>query len=298
VEFTAVPSSDDPKGGIPAAPTYTTQAWEVFGSISHEMSDYERNGVAVGAVLLNLPGYDVELSHGTVGVEYDFNANFSVGGAFIATDGEVDFDNGNDIDLERYGFALYGSYYRENAIPNASFYSDLLYGYSEGDYDTRRRTPGGVFLGNTDSATHLLESNSGLVFSQGKLSHGPTLGLAWQSGEIDGYTEPGPGGLNYASTDVDSLIGSLGYQVSYRIPVSRGELILQGRAAWEHQFEDQEFTFAGNSIGAVVDDDAAALGAGLLWQFQPNAYAVLDYQARLSADFDHHHLALRVGCTF
>lgn len=291
-------ASHDPKGGIPSAPTITSQAWEVFGSISHERSDFARNAVAVGTVALNLPGYDVDLTHGTAGVEYDFDNNLSAGAAFIATEGDVDFNNGSSYDLDRSGFAIYGSYFRENTLPNAALYSDLLYGYSEGDYDTSRNTPGGAFRGNTDSATHLLEFNSGLVYTHGSLSHGPTVGLAWQTGEIDGYTEQGVGGLNYPSTDVDSLTSSLGYQASYRIPITQGELILQGRVAWEHQLEDQDLNFAGNSIGGVVDDDAAVLGTGILWQFHQNAYAVLDYQSRLSGDIDHHNLTLRVGYTF
>ncbi len=284
-------------GPVADSPTYieVTRPWEVFGSVSYQTSDFERS--RFGAV--TLPGYDLDLFHGTVGVEYDINANFSVGAAFIGTDGDADFENGNKIDVQRYGVGIYGSYYREDAIQGIglsnAFYADLLYGYSEGDYDIRRATAAGRVRGSTDSATHLIELNTGLNFTQGDLRHGPILGLAWQDGKVNGFTDKA--GLRYGKVDVESLVSSVGYQVSYAIQTGAGLIIPQFRAAWEHEFEDQSIRFLGAKAGNT-SEDVAALGAGVLWQFHESVYATLDYQARLSSDVDTHQVTLRLGVAF
>jgi uncharacterized protein YhjY with autotransporter beta-barrel domain len=286
------------KGGAVAI-TETVRPWEVFGSVGYQTSEFDRSTIGAGPFFL--PGYDLDVAHGTAGVEYDFNSNFSVGGALIGSDGDAGFDDGSKIDVQRYGIGLYGSYYRENAISGLkvanSFYADLLYGYSQGDYDTFRRAGAALFSGSTESSTHLVDLNTGLNFHRGNLRHGPTLGLAWQNGEIDGYTEAGAGGLTYAETDVDSVVTSVGYQASYAVETAAGTIVPQLRAAWEHEFEDQGVQFAGATIGGT-DDDTAVLGAGVLWQFHELAYSVLDYEARLAEDLDRHQVNLRVGLTF
>ena len=114
---------------------------------------------------LSLPGYDANLLHGTVGLEYDFNRNFSLGVAVIGTTGDIDLTDGSDIDVDRYGVAIYGSYHREIQLAGnpASFYADLLYGYSEGDYDIDRRLNGNSIDGSTDTDSNLIQFNTGCV---------------------------------------------------------------------------------------------------------------------------------------
>jgi hypothetical protein len=46
------------------------------------------------------------------------------------------------------------------------------------------------------------------------------------------------------------------------------------------------------------DGDKAVLGAGVLWQFHQDFYALLDYQARLGESAESHNLVLRVGGVF
>lgn len=289
-------SSKDAKASIPPAYTSVTRPWEVFASFSYQNADFDSSSLGGG---LALPGYEVDLYHATVGVEFDINANFSVGLAFIGTEGDADFTNGGDIDIQRYGGAVYGSFYKDDIIPGLALshavYADLLYGYSESDYDVTRRAGANRFSGSTDGGTHLIELNSGITFSHGSLKHGPYVGLAWQNGKIDAFTDNG--GLSYEDIDVDSLVSTLGYQVSHTFQTGLGAVVPQFRVAWEHEFEDQSFNFLGNSIGER-DDDAAVVGLGVLWRFHERAYAVFDSQARFSGDVDTYQVGIRATYQF
>lgn len=270
--------------------------------MSYQQSDVEETSISLNNLNFLIDGYELDLYSGSAGVEFTLNPNFSVGAAFLVSDADGSFDNGSDLDMTRYGGAIYGSYRRQDAITNIgianAFHADLLYGYSTGDYDTDRVTgPATSATGTTDSHSNLLDLNIGLTFAQDAFRHGPIAGLAWQTGSIDGYTESGPGATVIPETDVDSLRSSFGYQVSYFVPVSGGVLIPQVRATWEHEFEDGGVNFLGSSLGRLAED-TAVFGTGVLWQFNPNAYAVLDYDGRFSGDFDSHQVTLRLGATF
>ena len=107
-----------------------------------------------------------------------------------------------------------------------------------------------------------------MSFRNGAIQHGPTAGLFYQTGEIDSFDENGVGGLSNDSEDIDSFRLQLGYQASYTIASSAGDIIPQVRAAWEHEFEDDGTSVGGFDLGEP-DTDISVLGASVLWQFHP-----------------------------
>ncbi|MEM9081597.1 MAG: autotransporter domain-containing protein, partial [Verrucomicrobiota bacterium] len=287
---------------IPEASVTTyTRPWEVYGTIGYTSASYDaQTALTQGAsVATAIPGYDVDLLHGTVGVEYDLDENFSVGAAIVASTGDIDLDDGSEVDTDRFGFAIYGSFFRNVSalgVP-AAFHADLLYGYSQASYDSDRVTGGGIASGDTDGDSHVIQLHTGLSFENNNFTHGPIAGLFYQTGTIDGYSETGPGALSYSDVDVDSLRSQLGYQASYEISTQVGKVVPQVRAAWEHEFEDDEIIVSGLSLGEPASD-IAVLGAAVYWQFHSSAYAVLDYEARLADNFDSHTIWLRIGAEF
>ncbi|NNM30851.1 MAG: DUF1194 domain-containing protein, partial [Akkermansiaceae bacterium] len=230
------------KGGqeLLGPPTTTWKRWEVFGSVGYFTSEVDEQAIVPGQVFV--PGFDVDAINGTVGIEYDVNRNWSLGAAVVGSDGEADIDGGSDIDIQDLGLAVYASYFRADAFnamgAPADFWADLLYGYNSGEYDTKRVTVGGLANGSTDTSSHLVEFNAGLNISNGSVIHGPYAGLAFMDGEVDAFTETGPGAVSYPEVDIESTVSTLGYQVSFPMETARGKVVPQVRAAWEHEFED------------------------------------------------------------
>jgi outer membrane lipase/esterase len=115
------------------------------------------------------------------------------------------------------------------------------------DYDVTRDVRMGVAMrhhaGSTDGSNTAVGVNGGYEFGQGALRNGPVAGLLWQSIDVDGYSENNVSStaLAYSDQSVDSLVGSLGWQVRYQAGSWEPYL----RATWDHEFEDgQEEVFA------------------------------------------------------
>jgi outer membrane autotransporter protein len=74
-------------------------------------------------------------------------------------------------------------------------------------------------------------------------------------------------------------------------------LVPQGRAAWEHEFEDDQNTALGLP-GGEIDEDIAVLGAGIGYYMTSHWNVVLDYEARLGSENQSHYVGLKAGYEF
>lgn len=269
---------------------------EVYASVFYETINSDDDGSAAipGGPIVGLPGYDTDIWGGNVGIEHSFNQNWALGGAIFASDSDTDVDDGSDVDSDRYGVAIYGSYYKKNAIKSADFYADLLYAYSQGEIETSRTGVNGLLTGDTDSDINTIEFNIGLNLKKGSCTHGPYASLTWSDGSIDAFTEEGVGGLDYSETDIESLRSRLGYQVS---TVVNERMVWQVRGAWEHEFENDSITVGGLLLGSP-DEDQAVLGTGFQYFINNQWRLILDYEARLSSDYDAHNILFRAGYSF
>jgi len=114
--------------------------------------------------------------------------------------------------------------------------------YSQLDFDTDRQIPLGPALrthhGDTDGTNTTVGIAAGWDFVHEALRHGPVASLLSQSIDVDGFAESEPAlstSLAYPDQSFDSLIGSVGWQASYRI--SDG-LEPYARLTYDHEFED------------------------------------------------------------
>jgi outer membrane autotransporter protein len=239
----------------------------------------------------------VDIFGGSAGFEYRFNERWSTGFALAASSTDVDMTFVGNSDIDTIALVPYVSYYQANAFAGADLYADAMYVYGMNEYDINRISGGGIASGSPDGDYHQIEVTSGLNFRAGTLVHGPYASLRWMDGTIDSYTETGPGAAAFPSSDYESLATNLGYQVSYPIQMSGGVLVPQGRAAWEHEFEDQQNAAFGLP-GGEIDEDIAVLGAGLGYYMTSHWNVVLDYEARLGSENQSHYVGLKAGYEF
>ncbi|KAF1711014.1 autotransporter domain-containing esterase [Pseudoxanthomonas sangjuensis] len=117
---------------------------------------------------------------------------------------------------------------------------------------------------------------AGYEFGDGAFRHGPVAGVVSQSIEVDGYAESGGGStaLSYPKQELDSLVGSAGWQASFAINEHARPY---ARLTWDHEFEDapeqahaqlQSIPQAGEYAvpGLAVDDDYGTLRFGVRTQ--------------------------------
>ncbi len=116
--------------------------------------------------------------------------------------------------------------------------------YSRLDFDIERQVALGpalrVHRGSADGSNLTAAVNAGWNFGDGDLQHGPVLSLVSQRIDVDGFAESDPAlstSLAYPDQSYDSLVASVGWQVSYQIdPRLRPYL----RATFDREFEDPE----------------------------------------------------------
>ncbi|MBD9367186.1 autotransporter domain-containing protein [Xanthomonas sp. XNM01] len=179
--------------------------------------------------------YDGMAPSGLFGV--DWARDGMVFGGFLGY-GRLDADFGQNrggftqSDVTIGGFA---GWYGERTWVNAQA------SYTRLDYDVDREVHLGPALrrhsGSADGRNVSVGLSGGYSFGEGAFTHGPVASLLWQKVEVDGYTESNTAStaLIYGDQEIDSLVGSLGWQASYDI----GPAVPYIRATWDREFEDR-----------------------------------------------------------
>ena len=91
--------------------------------------------------------------------------------------------------------------------------------------------------GQADGSTLAVAVHAGWELGEGALRHGPVLGVSFQDTQLDAYAENGGGAtaLDHAQTDVQSLVGRVGWQLR----IDGGHLQPYARVTWDKEFEDE-----------------------------------------------------------
>lgn len=152
--------------------------------------------------------------------------------------------------------------------------------YSQISYDVDRVVQLGPVTrhhgGSPDGDNLTAAISAGYEFGGDALRHGPVASVVSQAIEVDGYAEGNPGStaLSYPKQELDSLIGSVGWQSSYAI---NDRVRVYDRLTWDHEFEDapeqafaqlQSIAEAGMYAvpGLQADDDYGTLRFGVRTQ--------------------------------
>lgn len=281
-------------GSTPGPSTYTTDAksdlqteipgdivvadrWHVWGEIYTFSEDFDAQRGGTGAIIA--PEIDFDIFGGTIGIDYRANTNWTIGLGLGAANGEAEYARGGDLDVDSFAIMPYVSYYQQDALGGADFYADLMYGYVDSEYE--------YSIGDieTDGEAHLVELNAGLNYGSSDFVHGPFVQLRSINGDIDN------------GSDFESFATQLGYQVSKGIPVGGGTVVPNLALAWEHEFEEDQGSIAGISVGEV-DEDLFVESAGVQYLMSSGAHVGLGYQGRFGSETESHYFGLNGGFSF
>jgi len=302
---TMPPMDPGAKGGMPKTPIVTEdpRCHEIYGGLFYYTEDRDpqvgffqpQAGTAAPIPFFARGDTSVDAFGGYVGYENRPNDVWSWGIAVAGsnTDTDVQFSGSSDVDA--LSFMPYVGGYWEDLFGGVDLWADLLYAYTDLDYDIT--TFFGIpVTGSPSGESHTLDFNTGLNFGSGTVRHGPYAGLRWIDGEIDGYQNV-PVGPFVPGQDVESLASTLGYQASFLIRGGGALWVPQLRAAWEHEFEDDPSTLFGFPL-ATADEDLAVLGAGLGVYYESGWNWALDYEARIGSETEGHYVGFKLGKEF
>jgi hypothetical protein len=150
-------------------------------------------------------GYDINMVGVTGGMRYDVNENFRVGGLLGMDDGSI---KGSLIDTNAQGFVLggFGRYLFKDT------HKTMITGstsYGNYDYDATRDSFGGDAKADNigSDAVELDLAVSTVLYEKNDLRLSPSLALRYITGNVDSFTENGPGvPLAVDSQDIDSVL--------------------------------------------------------------------------------------------
>jgi outer membrane lipase/esterase len=169
-----------------------------------------------------------------------------VGVAFNYTEDKTDFGAGaGEFKLKETAATVYAGY------GVGPWWVGATLGVGDLDYDVRRGIQLGA-LSRTESGrangSHVMASVlGGYWFAAGTVLHGPFARVAWQSVDVNGFSENGSDStaLSYGDQKRKSLITSLGWQLSGQL----GPVRPFGRVTWEFESKDDDRSVRATPIG-------------------------------------------------
>ncbi len=250
----------------------------------------------------NAAGYDITTAGFTLGVDYKVTPNFVVGvNAGYANSG-ADLANGGQLWVNGGKLGLYTTYF------TGGFYVDAAVNGGYNSYDTKRVALQGDARGSTDGGDLNVLFGTGYDWRLGSLTMGPTATFQYTYVGLDGFTEHGSlAPLRYGYQDADSLRSAFGFKASYDWKLGKVFIRPGIRAAWQHEFGDDPYTFdssfangAGNTFtvaGPQISRDSALIGAGVSVQFNECLMAYLSYDGQLGNNYQSQTVSggLRIG---
>jgi uncharacterized protein with beta-barrel porin domain len=245
--------------------------------------------------------FDGETYGGTGGIDFRLSENAVIGAAYGYSDVEVDIERdpltaaaGGDVDSDHQSASLYGTVYFGET------YVDAIASYSWADYDmTRLMAPvGGLAAGSAESDTDGYSWSGALSIGHnltvGRAAFTPFLRGSYLDGEVDSFTETGVGAppIQVDDQEFDSLVSSLGMQISYTVDATFGVLVPFARGSWEHEFLNDDDRVVGRFIEDTAvnpfrietedpDRDYAAVAGGFSAVFPRGVQAFVQVEAVL-----------------
>jgi outer membrane autotransporter protein len=287
-------------------------AWNVFfgaarSEVERDPSEFEN-------------GFESDTNTFQVGFDRRIGSAGALGASLSYADSETTFaERAGGIDSESW--SILGFY-------NASFESghgfDAYLGFGSNDYDLERRIDytlvldageptettvsiEGLATGSTEADRVLAGASWAYDFGGGGAwSLGPRVGIDYSDTDIDGYEETDDVGLAlaYDSQSITSLRGRAGLEAVGAISRRWGVISPQIRAAYVHEFDDDERTissrFVGDSGNTEIaintlepDRDWVDMGAGLSFLLENDVVLFVDVGVRLAHEFlDDHSVAI------
>ena len=189
----------------------------------------------------------------------------------------------------------------------ATWYVNGSVGYSLNEFDSSRRSIGGVNVASYDGDQFVLRGEVGKIFNSGAWEFTPNAGLRYNLLQIDSYTETGPLPISVAGRDVESLRGTLGVNARYVAELDGGsKLIPEFGVKLINELADPDGTVTGSVVGGGAfstsqtprDDLSFGLGAGLTFEGTNGVSVRVTYDGEYQSDYKEHTLGAAVRVAF
>ncbi len=180
-------------------------------------------------------GFESDSYAGSAGLEYKLTPWLNLGGAFTYLENDTNLtSNLGSNDLDGQVYSIYTTAFHGNT------FLDVLYSYGDFNNDISRNTLlGRTAYGDTESHSHNVAAELGhTIHLNERFSFGPSAGLNYTTGQVDGYTERNGGLANliYPDHDFESMIGRLGGYATFKTDTPFGLVTSQVSAGWAHEF--------------------------------------------------------------
>ena len=223
--------------------------FEVFSSFDYGYYDQDN-------LTRNSRGFEVDSYAGSAGLEMRLTDWLVAGTAFTYLESNTNSTaNLGSGDLNGEVYSVYATAFHGNT------YLDVLYSYGDFDNDISRNTLlGRTAYGDTESHSHNIDLNLGHTIEvNDRFSFGPSAGLNYTTGEVDGYNERNGGSANliYPDHDFESMIGRLGGYATFKCNTAAGLLTTQASASWAHEFDPEN-----GNVTASLETSPFALVTG------------------------------------
>jgi outer membrane lipase/esterase len=156
---------------------------------------------------------------GTAGIDYQYNENLLLGAYIGIGQSTVNLSSSGNAGAFTQNSDTLGVYagFRQNAL-----WVNGLVSYNYLNNNVNRNTPIGITSFNNNSTVNgsvlSLAARAGYDFTWKNVTHGPMVGLAYQSTNINSFTESGNyNSLKFGSQSIDVVIASIGYQASAKL---------------------------------------------------------------------------------
>ena len=278
VDYTEQTLRTHVREGLDAAPVARSGQTQVFATVHTSTA-----GADASADNAN---YDTEMNGATVGVRYDIDKRFQIGGLIGAEEGSI---KGALIDTDATGmmFGLFGRYVVHE--PTKTTITGSL-SYGNYNFDSNRRSYGGAARadGIGSDAFEMALGVRTVSFEQGGFRMIPNATVRYMSGSVDGFVEDGGPGvrLRVDSQDIESLLLDVGVDLEYQVQ----KFTLVGNVSYVTDFLNSSNTvsakFAASGIDARpfsvaapgIDDEGLVIGLGAYYDIKETARIGLNYR--------------------
>jgi uncharacterized protein with beta-barrel porin domain len=252
----------------------------------------------------NVNGFDADSWGITAGIDGEVAPNTRVGisGFYIASDVEENGAGANSSnDISGYGVTAYVTY------RPGDWYVNGALGYGMNEYESRRRSIGGVNVADYDGNQFVARMEAGKMFTFGQWDVTPNAGLRYNRVDIDAYTETGPLPISVDSQTVESLRAVAGVNLRYSHPLeSGGKIVPEFGVKLLGELADPDQALTGNVVGGGAfttrttprDDVSYGVGAGVTWEVSDRFSFRVTYDAELQSDYDEQAVAAALRFAF
>lgn len=269
--------------------------WALWGRVGGLRAEYTPSGVN---------GFDTDMWGITGGVDGEVTANTRVGLSIYYTYADID-ENGSGANssttVDGYGAVAYLSY-----RPGAWYVNGSL-GYGFNDYDSSRRSLGGVNVADYDGTQFSARTEVGRMFTSGQWDVTPNVGLRYNLVDVDGYTETGPLPVSVNSRTIESLRAVGGVNLRYTAELEGGsKLIPELGVKVLGELADPDEAVTGSVVGGGAfttrttarDDVSYGVLGGLTYEGASGITLRITYDGEFQDDYEEQSLSAAIRIAF